>query len=46
MTQNFGTVASDDRGDHLGAVPDDAAALDLGADHEAGHVGEEDQRDR
>ena len=33
-----------DRADHLGAVADDALALDLGADHEAGHVGEEQQR--
>src|SRR2546426_11038036 len=30
--------------EHLGAVPDDAGALDLAADHEAGHVLEEHQR--
>ena len=30
--------------DHLGPVADDALALDLGADHEAGHVGQEHQR--
>ena len=34
-----------DGGDHLGARADDALALDLGADHEAGHVGQEQQRD-
>ena len=34
-----------DRADHLRAVADDPVALDLGADHEAGHVGEEQQRD-
>ena len=33
-----------DGADHLGAVADDALALDLRADHEAGHVGEEQQR--
>ena len=33
------------RGDHLRAVPDDALPLDLAADHEAGHVGEVEQRD-
>ena len=34
-----------DGADHLRAVADDPLALDLGADHEAGHVGEEQQRD-
>ena len=34
-----------DRADHLRAVADDAFALDLRADHEARHVGEEQQRD-
>ena len=33
-----------DRADHLRAVADDPLALDLRADHEAGHVGEEQQR--
>jgi hypothetical protein len=34
-----------DRVEHLRAVADDAAGLDLRADHEAGHVHEEDERD-
>src|SRR5439155_311390 len=34
-----------DGADHLGAMPDDAALFDVGADHEAGHVSEEKQRD-
>ena len=34
-----------DGADHLGAVADDPLALDRGADHEARHVGEEEQRD-
>ena len=34
-----------DGGDHLGPVADDALGLDGGADHEAGHVGEEHERD-
>ncbi len=33
-----------DGADHLRAVADDPLALDRGADHEAGHVGEEEQR--
>ncbi len=33
-----------DGADHLRAVADDPLALDRGADHEAGHVGEEQQR--
>ncbi len=33
-----------DRADHLRAVADDPVALDLRADHEAGHVREEQQR--
>ena len=33
-----------DRRDHLGAVADDPLALDRLADHEAGHVGQEHQR--
>src|SRR5207237_2574324 len=32
-------------GDHLGAVADDPLALDGGADHEAGDVGQKEQRD-
>ena len=35
-----------DRVEHLGAVADDAFGLDLRADHEAGHVLDEHQRDR
>ena len=34
-----------DGGDHLGPVPDDPLALDLGADHEPRDVGEEEQRE-
>ena len=34
-----------DGADHLRPVADDALALDVGADHEPGHVGEEEQRD-
>ena len=34
-----------DRGDHLGAGADDALPLHLGADHEAGHVRQVEQRD-
>ena len=34
-----------DRADHLRAVADDPLALDRGADHEPGHVGEKEQRD-
>src|SRR6266852_5362879 len=34
-----------DRIEHLGAVADDALLLDLGADHEARHVLQEDERD-
>src|SRR5258708_20685826 len=30
-----------DSADHLRAVPDDSSPLDIGADHEAGHVGKE-----
>ena len=33
-----------DGADHLRPVADDPVALDRGADHEAGHVGEEEQR--
>src|SRR3546814_10472209 len=33
------------RGDHLGAVADDALALHLRADHEPGHVGQEHEWD-
>ena len=33
-----------DGGDQLGPVADDALALDLGPDHEPGHVGQEHQR--
>ena len=42
--RDLGDGGLGDRGDHLGAVADDAFALHLGADHEAGHVGEEQQR--
>ena len=45
MTVNFGTCAQRDRGDELGAVLGDAAGLVLLADHEAGDVLEEDERD-
>ena len=34
-----------DRADHLRPVPDDPLALDVLADHEAGHVRQEEQRD-
>ena len=44
-TQIFGTVASATARDHLRAVADDPLALDRLADHEAGHVGQEQQRD-
>ena len=43
-TVNFGTGRGDG-GDHLGAVLGDAAGLVFAADHEAGDVLQEDQRD-
>jgi hypothetical protein len=45
ITVNFGTARAGDRGHHLGAVLGDAAGLVLAADHEAGDVLQEQQRD-
>ena len=42
---NFGHLGAGDGGDQLGAVLGDAAGLVLAADHEAGDVLQEDQRD-
>ena len=44
-TVNLGTTRAGDRGDQLGAVAGDAAVLVLPADHEAGDVLQEHQRD-
>ena len=44
-TVNFGHHAAGDGGDQLGAVAGDAAVLVLAADHEAGDVLQEHQRD-
>jgi hypothetical protein len=41
----LGHLGGGDGGDHLGAVLGDAAVLVLAADHEAGDVLQEDQRD-
>ena len=45
ITVNFGTAARRHRGHHLGAVLGDAAGLVFAADHEAGDVLQEHQRD-
>ena len=45
ITVNFGHLRAGDRGHHLRPVLGDAAGLVLAADHEAGDVLEEDERD-